>query len=1119
MRITGGRRAGCRRIAAVAVAVGALACVAGAGAARAHGAGTPLDVVFTEVSIYSLPHVVVRHEWGVAEGGTVVCDGPDPSLRVRFKMVDHSHGTNVDSHADFQVLEDEGFPYSDREEWVLVHEVNRITSNVQPDVRRVKEKTFNATGEKYLQVRLGRSRPVTKLKVVAHAKMYNPVASVLLRKPLDTHESTESRVFHLALRPRWAAEEHQGNGLLRLLRQILSLKADLLDWREQVTRVELGNRSLKDAAEFTPEALAAVLRNPLAPRDEMDAIASELLEEGDRAAGRPPGRLDPLTKDLLGVPRPSFSLARIRASLADRSPAEIAASGPMRNVLVAAGRAIDDGGIKLQLERTIGNVDLVVRALLYLWSVRDLGELKALAGGLDRALATALADTRRLVAILDAELGRDTATGSWLAIERSRLAARRFPTEAASDAARACMMLRGIFSDLLHLALDVEFHFRVAQAIAASIVRRLANLASRFRDLAPDPDVAFPPGLSVSAPTSTATIAPGQVAQYTIQVENRSSAEREVRIQEFDDPPSGWKTKLAPEALRLRPGEGASVHYALAVPYYAHEPVNHVSSVRIGWSDEPGLVHQPQFLTRLAVGGRLADVPGPAARLRDAPRAGATARRPKAAGGPFGPATDARIGTAFVEGEGREAQLHVDQAGDGLLVSTRTREHLVLEPGGVARYDLTVIHKGGGPRRVSMKLMTPVPDRWVVDVKPEEATLVPEVPARFSMRLAAPVDLTGARTVELLLGVGYTDEFARADRLAFRTVIVELAVVRSRPVINGGEVRTFYARTGAATTMMLEVANLGTVDDTFDLVIEEKPKGWYVHLDRTYLRVPRRQTPVQLPLTVRPPPGALTGEFERIVVRAVSIGHPEVSARQALTVAVRAPANFALEPLARRALVSPGTEGVLEFRARNVMDRAVRLAWKIAPQTAHPEWVHLDEPIQELDEGGEAILKVRVRVPPRVPLDRVYPVAVMALDEEGGQIVTAAAELVTIPVHRIRIRPVPERIVRTRTLMLMPLEVANLGSAPDTVALILEGKRRYWARVSHRRLRLNPGARFLVTLTVRIPVEAQYGQDADLVVFATSVKDGAARDSVRVGVAPPYMIRTNASTLGARTRF
>src|SRR5262249_8272819 len=153
-------------------------------------------------------------------------------------------------------------------------------------------------------------------------------------------------------------------------------------------------------------------------------------------------------------------------------------------------------------------------------------------------------------------------------------------------------------------------------------------------------------------------------------------------------------------------------------------------------------------------------------------------------------------------------------------------------------------------------------------------------------------------------------------------------------------------------------------------------------------------------------------------------------------------------------------------------------------------------------------------IPRGVPVETSYPAWIMALDENGGELVAAKTNLDLIPERRIHIRAKKDQIVRTRTLLFVPLEVTNDGLANQSVGLVIEGKRRYWAHLWHKRLALRPGMSFTVTLTVRIPVEAQHGQDADIIVQATSLKDGSARDFVQIGVAPPYAIRTNVSTDG-----
>ena len=1091
--------------------------------AHAHGPGEPIDVVFTEVSIYSLPHIVVSHEFAIPAEGVMVADSPNPNLRVSFKMVDHSHGTNVDSHCDFMVYEDEGYPLRDHEDFVLVHEANRITSNVQPDIRNGTQKLFDAHGDKLFELQLDAARPVKRVKVVAHAKLYNPVESVLIKKPLLTYEAQDSRTFYVALRPRWGSVWHEGGALIRQFRQLLALRDELVRWQTFASRVAVANRSLADASQFTAADLIGVLKGPFHPREDLDQVSDELLADASRVAGRPPEKIDALGKDLLGVRRLAFNYKDIHQSLGERTPAMVADAGALRNLIVASGNLLEQGGgVRRQLDRAIAQIDMALKSLTYLWGPNDSGELRAMLAGFDRSARGAASDLGRLAGLMDRELGRE-ADGSWGAIEGSALYARRFPSAAAAEAPKGAMLLRGLFSDLLYLTLEAEYNLKVAAAWAKLAGRRMGEIADRAAQMAPDPDLSYPEGLFIDTANTAQTIEPGQVARFAIRVENQTTMEREVRILEASSPPEGWHTRVEPETARLRPGEGITVHYALGAPTYAHEPINHVSTLKIGWQDEPGLVHQPQFLTRLKVAGLVASLPQ-TVRGGIEPVNGAVLVRADEER-----VADLRPGRSFLKRWGqptgpdpkKPAQTEESRlpAGDGLLVSTDGPESLLLEPGGVGRYVVKVRHRGDGPRRVSVKLMTPVPDRWIVAIDPEETDLNPEELKRFNMRITAPIDTIAARSIEVLLGIGYSDEFGRVDRVAFRKVNVELNVVRSKPLVNNGEVRTYRARTGASTSMIFELANVGSVDDTFDLFVDQKPADWYVHLDRTSMRVPHRTEPVLVPITVRPPLGALKGEFEHVVIRAVSIGHPEISTKQMLTVAIVAPGNFALEPVHERYLVAPGTEGKIEFHARNVMDHPVKLAWKISPRTVHPEWVTFDEPITELAGDQEATLTARIKIPHGVPLDRTFPIAIMALDEHGGEIVSGVTQVHTIPVHRVSIVAQVDRIVRTRTLLMIPLEVTNHGAADDDVGLILEGKRRYWARLSHRKLFLRPGQSYTATLTVRVPVEAEHDQSADILVQATSLKDGGARDFVRVGVAPPYVIRTNASTYGTRTKF
>ena len=1037
-----------------------------------NGDSLPFPVLSSEASIYSLPHTIITHEFKVEPGRVLVTDEPDPSLKVHWVSVNKSGGSSVNVRLDFQVFEDRSFPYT-AGEWDLVREFGESLTKAAEGADKKSSSAESVTRQECVTVRLGYQVPVKRVKVEAGSSIESTLTSVTIDKPADRKTARATREFYLAMRPMWLGYPHPDETLFTMLLGLIEVRNGFDSWREWMSRVASAATATGPERQMSREEYASVL-NAEENLHDLNRIIIRLAPIGLRATDRPSTETADLLRSLSRVDGIPVRYGREHPLVVDRTQRAMARISSSAMLVGGTARSIQGTGLGDQVDRIIRSLDVVMRVSKFLWALRDESDAR---GGMERFAGACREAARSMddaISVLAAELGIDRRSGVTGVIVKSNLATLRFTLKSAEsiDSANAA---REVLSDLLYRIMAARRQMQALAALFEGLAKPLSRESEGPAALAGDVAPVLPEGLTVDISHDTMRIRPAQIATYEMIVTNRAAGEREVRIDQIVESGPGWHGQVSLKNFRLKGGQSQKVFYKVVAPFFGPMPENHHATLKIGWSDRPGAFFAPQFLTRMHMGGR-------------------------EAAEPLTPET-------------------MDTSHDGLWVSNDGADQLRLVPGGVVDYPIRVIHDGSPQRKVVVRLLTDPPKDWVVHIEPEEIAVRPGEEHHIFMRVSAPLYLKDSADAELLLGIGYEDMFERPDQIAYRKTHVFFEVNRSHPQINGDEIRTYYARANSATTMLIEVANPGNADDTFDLFLTEKPKEWYVHLGQSYVNVAAQREPRMVPLVVRPPLDALTGESSRLVMRAVSTRHPEIYHEQEITLVARGDLNIALRAESEQYLAPPGGEGEVIFIARNILDRPVAWTFAVSPRTTHPEWFSLPQIPVPLEPGQERAVRVHMSVDNNAAVDQVYPIEIMALDENGGQLVNAVSNVRVIAGHKIAMRAIWEGVQRSPGIVIVPIEVQNLGAADEVVGLMLAGKRRYWGRMTHQTLRLRPGARFETRLTIRIPQEAVPGQDALLTVKAQSLTDPRANDDLSIEVFPQKHGRTNASTYAQKVTY
>lgn len=1029
-----------RRRLAPALAAAAL-LASGPSPARA----VDLDLGRLEASVYSLPNVRAHASLGIDEDSFVVSEFADPVLAFPWRQVDHSSGVNAASQVTVRLWEDVGFPLGESPEWKEVVDRTVVLENR----RRNNNATHDREGRLRLPVHLTPADPVRRLKVELISKVDSPFFTDVQR---------DERSFYLTLRPNWKSREHHHPALMQMIAMAYRRKQAAWRWKTYLRQVQLATRSLKDARRFHAEGTvrqvleeSAAFAKASIGDDVLEQVTEDLLAESGKAMGRLRAGIDSVSRELLGVRRLQFTAldAAERAwQEADSALGEAGAAG--RNFVVAFRESATALEVRESLDRAIYHIDRELEALTHLWYITSDAELALLLSRYEESLRLEDEELVGLGKKLEQELGRDYDTHDWKPIGLAPIYRERFSRDD-PDRATSAQMLRAAWFGLYYLIRTEHFALGVLAQAAARAREGFDLDAPKAKLLPAFEDENTPPHLQVHASVVGAKGRPGDLAEYPITVRNLDRFPREVVLRQVGPLPSGWFGGFSESEFTLAPGEEKNTVFTVTSPFYLQENQEVTVPVRIYFADEPERYHEPVF-TSLAY---LDDLPV-------LPPDGAS---------------------------------HLDIE---VLASERT-----MRPGEVAKYTYLVTHNGPTKKLVACELLSAPPPGWIAVLDPERLWLEPGETARVDLRVTAPLYLEAKDRQEWVVGIAYADEFQTKERIAFTTLATNLHTVKAEPHLNGDVVRTYFVKPGQSATAELLVQNKGNVKDTFDFFVDLAPEGWYVRLDKAYIDLPEFSPVVALPLRIQAPATAKAGDFVEVGVTAVSATHPEIREGNRIRLAIVGDPQLKMAAEGAPYRVAPGDALRFSMKVENDSDGVMKLGFRPAKGTARPGWISMEAPVAPLAPGEQRRLHGVIRPPESERIGDRVPFAIAAVNELGEEVAQLPFDVDVSRKHEVDIVLDDSRTLTSKGLVAVKLIVTNLGTVEDTVQLLLSGlKRRYWARLSHPRVRLAPDERKEVTLMIRIPPRADRGQDAVVEVQAKSAHDSKARDYVSVTVQP-----------------
>jgi len=1007
-----------------------------------------LTLARLEASIYSLPYVETLTDFRVEDDGVLVSPVVQPTLRFPWKVVDHSRGLNVTADLTVKVFRDEAFPTGEDEHWLEVETIRKRVTNHDETTTRGR---FERQGSMDVRTALEYGDPIHRYKVVLQASV---------RSSLHASSATKERIFFLAMAPQWKGAVHQHRMLVKTMLLAFRRKQSSLRWRSYLAAASLANRSLRDARRFSDEEILSILRDSEAQSrrdpgdDELEEIAYDLMNESGRVMGRLTERLSAVNQKILGVTRLGFSNLEATQRALQQTSEQLTKVTYYRNLLVTFLNVEQAAELRERLDRILFFINEECRTLRFLWNQESSGDLAVFLGKLQKTLSLEAKEIAALARLLARVLGRNKkAQDGWGALFESRLYKELYPEDAQGNKDAVCQTLRTVFQTLYYHLVTHLYHVRIIEAAVETSLKPFQLDAPTVALRPPIEDESLPTDLNVMAPLTGQTIKPGDIAHYRITVRNLHHQPREVRWVEVRKLPSGWISKFTDTSVLLQPGEQKTVTYAVTAPYYTGQTMTARSSVRIFFAEDPGRFHEPVFQTRCLVG------------------------------------------TDVVAGDPTAGPNHLSVAAPD---SQRT-----IRPGAVATYEFVVRHDGPSRKLVNFDIVSEIPDNWVVDAEPKRMYLQPGLPQRVTVKVTAPLYLKKAQRVELVVGVGYADEFSSLERIRLQTLVTDLTVVQSKPVLNNDETRTYFTPRDQQSEIAVTARNIGNVDDTFDLFLSAPPKGWLVNLDTSTVALRAGDNPVSIPLRVRPAAAARAGAYEKVHVTAVSVTHPEIRTEADLVLTIVEDVQLEVEPVLRVYRVTPGDAVDVGLRVTNRAEAPMHVGFRTSLYNDRAAWLNLREPPTVIEPGASKLVSGRLRVPDDVPLGLTVPFAVSAVNDRGDEIGAVTFEVATCRRHAVDIVLDEDGVTRNPGLVTARLHVTNLGTVHDTVALLIRGGVRRWqATLSAERLSLAPGQTGQSRLIVKIPPRVSERKAVSVEIQAKSITDSSASDFVSVDVTP-----------------
>ena len=173
-------------------------------------------------------------------------------------------------------------------------------------------------------------------------------------------------------------------------------------------------------------------------------------------------------------------------------------------------------------------------------------------------------------------------------------------------------------------------------------------------------------------------------------------------------------------------------------------------------------------------------------------------------------------------------------------------------------------------------------EAWNLSLPAESITVPAEEVGSFNISVTVPLDaLPGDYTSFRIQAAsrGNQNLTTNVNGTAIATAIYRFNITADP------ELR--HASPGSEVTFSLELGNLGTAPDIFDLEVENAV-SWDVEVDPSSLSLENGETG-KVAVKVRIPENALIGQTNRITIQAISHGDPRVSAESSISVEVVTP--------------------------------------------------------------------------------------------------------------------------------------------------------------------------------------------------------------------------------------
>ncbi len=320
-------------------------------------------------------------------------------------------------------------------------------------------------------------------------------------------------------------------------------------------------------------------------------------------------------------------------------------------------------------------------------------------------------------------------------------------------------------------------------------------------------------------------------------------------------------------------------------------------------------------------------------------------------------------------------------------------------PGQVIEYRYALRNDGNGTDRFTIALAAPTtPSSWTTAVFPGTSVTLPrDESTTLVVRLVVPEATTPGTYNTTVTVTSSTDTTVNASGLNV-TTIVDAAVPRIN-FVPGQNVDP-----GSSATFEHTITNVGNIDGTFTLELQNVPAGWSVTPPVASVTLTSgASTTVQFTLT---PPGspspALAGLYE-ITLKATATDANAATAQVIDELTVNEIADLALTPPSSSP-GDPGTVVTYTFRLENNGNFTDTVSLNLL---ASQGWTVVSDPAEVvvLAAGAERLINVGVTVPPGIPFDTQNTTTLTVLSSKAGEEESASVVTTVAAVPGVTLSP------------------------------------------------------------------------------------------------------------------